>query len=478
MLGGMAGVAGAWSADLAWDDVPKPVKEATRRGFLQSVAGGVAGHGLPETSVALNTARAEAEVGPCTIFIDGARAPAATAIFVNSVMFCALEQQEMHVESGTHPLEIVVPVALSLAQLSRTSGVALLEAILVGTEVTIAFGRAAMDATRHGGADGLQSTFAPAVYGAIGAAATAARMLGLQSHATGVALCQVANLASGLSECLTSGTTDYHYVLGEASRAGYVAARLAAAGAEPTPTIFEGSAGFFHRFADIHAERLKQVGLVGSIRDRLGQKWGMPEHIYKPYPVHFPNLPYIDAAKVLRQRHSIEPAQIESIELTLNDWCELSRGGNLGPYRQREDTRAATAYAVAGMLARGHYSVRDVERYDAPDLVDLVSKSRIGHFADAAVANDWTSVRLSVQANGRTHTYDSATEGIPDYRLPMSELRRLGSEALSRVVRPDRALQIMTELERIEVLPDVADLLAMLGSDDEATEVGRDAVAR
>ncbi len=468
----MAEVAGAWAAQLTWDSVPEPVKEATRRAFLQSVAGGVAGHGLPETEVALNTARAEAEAGPCTIFIDGAKAPAATAIFVNSVMFCALEQQEMHVESGTHPLEVIVPVALNLAQLRPTSGVALLEAVVVGAEVTIGFGRAAMDATRHGGADGLQSTFGPAVYGAVGAAATAAKMLGLGSHATSVALCQVAGLASGLSECLKSGATDYHYVLGEASRAGYAAARLAAAGAEATPTIFEGPAGFFHRFADIPADELDQRALTAALRDRLGRQWGMPEHIYKPYPVHFPNLPYIDAAKVLRQRHSIDPSAIESIELTLNDWCELSRGGNLGPYRQREDTRAATAYAVAGMLARGHYSVHDVDKFDAPDILELVSKSRIEHFTDSGAANDWTSVRLRVQTKSQTHTYDSVSEGIPDYRLPLAELRRLGSEALSLVVRPERVSRIMAELDHIDEVSEVTDLLRMLGSEQDAAQVG------
>ncbi len=460
---GVAGIAARWVHDLAWTDVPASVQEATVRAVVQSVAGGVGGVGLPEPEVAMGIARAEAETGRCTVFGYGTKAPVATAIFVNSVLFCALEQQEMHVSSGTHPLEVIVPVALNLAELTSATGVQLLEAVLAGTEVAIALGIAGMEATPFGGAQGLDTAFVPSVYGAVGAAATASRLLGLDVDRTAGAMCQAANLAAGLSECIKAGSTEYHYGLGDASRIGYLAARLSQAGAEWTPTTFEGPAGFFHRFAELDAQQLAGADLVARIERRLGHTWGMPENIFKRYPVHFPNLAYIDAAKTLRARHAIDPADIELIELTLNQWCELNHGGNLGPYTKREDTRAATAYSVAGMLTRGHYDIDDADRYDAPDLLALVAKTKIGHFDDPRLADDWTSVRVAVRAKGRTYVYDSQDEGIPDYRLPMDEVCALGTAALARALGPENARLAVAQLVSIDQTNDLGPLLSLLG---------------
>ena len=110
----LAQVVAQWVVDLRWEDVPEHVKQSTIESVFQSVAGGVAGLDMPEMQVALAYARGLGESGSSTILGDGMKVPLMTSVFVNSVLWCSLEQQEMHVPSRTHPHEVIVPVNVEL----------------------------------------------------------------------------------------------------------------------------------------------------------------------------------------------------------------------------------------------------------------------------------------------------------------------------------------------------------------------------
>ncbi len=449
---------GRWIAELRWDDVPEVVRKACLEGVFQSVAGGVAGFAMPETKIALEMARRDGEKGPSTIFGDGLKVPTATAIFVNAAMFCSLEQQEMHVASGSHPYQVIVPVALVLAERMESTGKDFLTAILAGTEAMLALAIVGLETAPEWG---METSQAGAVYGAIGAAASAAKLMKLDTESTAWALSHAANLASGLAECLWAGTAEYHWALANASRVGYLAAQLASFRAEAAPTTFEGRAGFYHRFSELSEKELGRIDFAGRVSDRLGHVWETPEHIYKRYPVHFNNLAFVDAAKTLRERHRIAPERITAIRITINRWCELCDGANLGPYHGREATRGATAFGVATMLARGHYSLDDAYDHDAADINALVRKTVIDTFADPARSRDWRSLRLEVDA-GTTYVYDGAIEGVPDYRLPMAELRAIADDALSRVLGKSQTKDVLDALEALESCSDVREMIARL----------------
>jgi 2-methylcitrate dehydratase PrpD len=459
MAEGLVEKAGRWVAEMSWSDVPDEVQASVVRGVLQSVAGGVAGFDMPEMEIALRLVRPDRETGPCTIFGSGDRAPAGVAAYVNSVMFSSLEQQEMHVPSASHPLEVIVPVALAVAEYRPTTGVELLEAILAGVEVNIAFGVVSEDVLPLVSPNAAMST---ALYGAIGTAATVSRLLGSDAHTTATALCHAGNLSAGLNQCLWAATTEYHHALGNASRVGLLAADLAAAGQEAAFSTFEGTAGFYHRFAELTPGEIEELDLPHRVGDALGNPWRMNEHLYKRYPVHYNNLPYVDAAKTLARAHQITADNVEAIRLRINDWCLLCDGGNLGPYEGREATRGATAFGVATMLARGRFSLSDADDVAAEDIMALVRRTEISTFDDPVVAGDWKSVRVEIDANGSTYVYDSDVDGIPDYRLGMDELKALGHDALSRVLGNEQTTQVIAALETLPAAQDVASHLIPL----------------
>ena len=447
-----------WVVDLRWADVPEHVKRSTVESVFQSIAGGVAGLDMPEMQVALTLARAAGESGPATILGDGMKAPMMTALFANSVLWCSLEQQEMHVPSRTHPHEVIVPVALVLAEQLHVDGVTFLEAVLAGVETTVALGKTATDITPvlfQGGRGGSGVVIA-------GAAATAAKLLKLDAAATAVALGHAANFGAGLVECLWQGTTEYHYSLANASAKGLLAARLAASGGEATTMAFEGRAGLFNSMTGLSAEGLRAADLHGRVTGLLGRVWGMPEHIYKRYPVHFPCLPFLDAAKTLRERHGLVAQDVQAIRLRVNAWVALCDGANMGPYTGLEASRGAVAFLVATMLARGRYGLDEAKQLDAPDVMELVAKTTIDYFEDAS--NDcWELVRVEVvDKAGTGYVYDSEVEGIPDYRLPMGELRSLAEDALGRVLDGGTVSTVLDRLEKLEACDDVASLIPLL----------------
>ena len=447
-----------WLVDLRWADVPESARLAIRDGVLQSVAGGVAGLDMPETRIALDIARRAGEPGPSTIFGAGLKAPESTAVLVNSAMFCALEQQEMHVASGSHPYQTIVPVALTLAEAIPVSGEQFLTAVIAGTEAMLALAIVGLSIAPEWG---MESSHASAIYGGIGAAATAAKMMGLDRQRTAWALGHAAHLGAGLTEGLWAGTTEYHWSLANAGRVGHLAAQLARSGAETARLIFEGPAGFYHRFSELAPADLARHDFVGLVEARLGKIWECEANIFKRYPVHFNNLAFVDAAKALRARHHIAPGDIRAIRLTINRWCELCDGANLGPYHGREATRGATAFGVAMMLSRGRYSLEDAYDHAAPDVARLVGKTTIRTFEDPREARDWRSLRIEIDAPD-THVYDGKTDGVPDYRLTNAELRAIGEDALSRVLGPARSARAVEALQGIAGISDMRELIALL----------------
>src|SRR3546814_8265481 len=119
---------------------------------------------------------------------------------------------------------------------------------------------------------------ATGVAGAIGAAAAAARLLGLSGSETAHALGCATMFASGFGEGFRSGTTEVKLNVGWASRSGVSAAQLAQAGATASPTVFEGESGYYQAFA-------RTARQAGAALENLGQRFLIEDTVYKERPV-------------------------------------------------------------------------------------------------------------------------------------------------------------------------------------------------
>lgn len=241
------------------------------------------------------------------------RLPAPAAALVNGTAAHALDFDDTHVPSILHPSASVVPAALAAAEDTGVSGRALLAGVAVGNEIAIRLGMAAHDDTLNNNVFFERGLHATSICGAIGSAAAAAVVHGLDeeriAHAMGIAC----SMGAGLLEANRVGGTVKRMHCGWAAHAGVVAAQLAARGITSPPSVLEGRFGFFNAYTGIHPVDGRALdALVGD----LGERWELDNCFVKPYPTNVFTHTGIDAARALAAK-GIRPDEIEGVELSV-----------------------------------------------------------------------------------------------------------------------------------------------------------------
>ncbi|MBC7180670.1 MAG: MmgE/PrpD family protein [Roseovarius sp.] len=182
--------------------------------------------------------------------LDGAGAdvpPGATgkggveqAAFLNAVAGHALDFDDVHTLSVTHPSVVIVPALLAMADARPDTADRVAPALAVGTAVNVALGQV----LGFGHYD--KGWHATSTIGALAAAAAVAHQLELDEEAVRHALALAASLAGGLQ--INFGAMAKPVQAGNAALAGLRAARMAGAGITGAPDIF-APRGFFDLYA-------------------------------------------------------------------------------------------------------------------------------------------------------------------------------------------------------------------------------------
>ena len=213
-------------------------------------------------SAATSTPSAEA-----SLFGFNAKASAADAAFFNTVKGSVTNRNDIHQGSAVHAGAVVVPVVLALAEKLNLDGKRVIESVLCGYEVSARLGRACLETLKK--AWRTTAVFAPA-----GAAAAAAKAMGLDEAAVSSAISLACNTASGFNEWASAGTGEDAFQNANAARNGILCAQLAASGASGCTAVLEGPAGY----AAALGVDLDQASLVGG----LGSDWMIRNVIHKP----------------------------------------------------------------------------------------------------------------------------------------------------------------------------------------------------
>ncbi|GGP13387.1 hypothetical protein GCM10012278_64950 [Nonomuraea glycinis] len=158
-----------------------------------------------------------------------------TAVLVEATLAHVDEFDGFHPQAAVVPAAVVVPAALLTAAREGRDGAAVVDAVLAGYEAVVEAG------LRFGGSALYAAWWPTALFGALGSAAAAASVLGLDEERTRTAL---ALAAAGLGGLLTADEFgEGHYLLaGRAAADGVDAAYLARAGARASLTLLDGPA--------------------------------------------------------------------------------------------------------------------------------------------------------------------------------------------------------------------------------------------
>jgi len=215
----------------------------------------------------------------CQVYAPGAarmpgrdqRLQAAGAAFVNACAGHAHDFDDTSYSGIMHGSVAVFPAAFAVAEQLGSDGSALLEAFVAGVEVEYAV---AEFCTTHLYFKGWWTT---GVYGALGAAAAAAKLLGLERAGIENALSLAIGNASGTKAAFGSDAKPLG--IGMAASRGVDCALLAQAGMKGPLNVFESDSGFLALYNDNCQSSEASL--------RLFQRWRLlePGILFKRYPI-------------------------------------------------------------------------------------------------------------------------------------------------------------------------------------------------
>lgn len=297
-------------AHLHGSAIPETVRTRVRYLLLDHLAVTIRGSILPSSQATYHMLQNMAAYSRAGVAILGReeRAEAAWAALANGVAAHGLEMDDVENRSSLHPGVVVFPAALALTEQLHASAEDFYATIVAGYEVTLRVGAALNPASAY------ERGFHPtAICGTLGATAASARLLGLSSEQTQMALGIAGSMAAGSMAYLNDGAWTKRLHPGWASHAGIMAARLAAAGFVGPTAILESRYGFLSAYSSTGDSDALQVASHGD--------FAIMDVSLKPYAccryMHGP----IDCLLEIRQKYTPDPAHIVSIR------CGILTGG-------------------------------------------------------------------------------------------------------------------------------------------------------
>jgi 2-methylcitrate dehydratase PrpD len=229
------------------------------------------------------------------------RVDMASAALVNGITSHTFDFDDTHLKTIIHPAGPVASAVLALAERQRSSGRDVIDALVLGIDVSCRVGNMMYPEHYDRGWHITGST------GMLGAAAACARLLKLDAHKTQMALGIAASQPVGMREQFGTMTKPFHP--GGAARAGLMSALMASHGYTASPKALEAPRGY--------AQTVSTKNDWSQITGELGQRFEISFNSYKPFACGIVIHPGIDACVQLHEQ-GVRPEQVERIELKVH----------------------------------------------------------------------------------------------------------------------------------------------------------------
>jgi 2-methylcitrate dehydratase PrpD len=438
-----------FAAGLAFEKLPREAVETAKRGAIDCVGVMFAGRDEPVAELAAELV-APAASGEAHVLFDRGFARSHDASLVNGTAGHALDYDDVAIDG--HPSVVLVPAILAEGERTKASGRELLAAYVAGYET---WGELVeRDEDQHH-AKGWHPT---AVFGAVAAAAAAARLAQLNPARTANALGIAASMAAGL--VANFGTMTKPFQAGRASQSGIVAARLAGRGMSAAPDALEHPGGMLRAFSP--AGRVRAEGEIAAGREWHILRQGLN---IKRYPVCYCVHRIIDGALALRNRRAIAPDDVAEVEVSLGRVQAMP----LREHRPQTGLQAkfSAEFAIAAAIVAGRVGLREVsdEFVNTPAVQALLPKVRT-RLTDETDPDDplfalADEVKIKL-ADGSVLAGEPVRYARGHARNPigLDDLHAKFRECVGAALAPAAASRLFEQLSRLEALPSVAALYA------------------
>jgi 2-methylcitrate dehydratase PrpD len=329
---------GEWSRALAWNNLRAATQRAVRYELLDYLGCLIAGRammGFPGwiAELAERGGRGDANI------VGGEKVPAPVAALANGYFGHVLELDDTHDAAVLHAGAAAIPAALAAAQYREIyDPAALLEAVLIGIDVTSRLGMATSLNLVDGG-----WIYTP-LLGVFGATAASAKLLGADEkqfrNAFGIAY----SFAAGTHQSSREGVSTKHAQPGFAAHNGVNAALMAINGLDSVQQVFNGEDGFARVFLHDRFDPARAIA-------RLGVDYEIERLSFKPYPSCRFTHPVASAALELRARLGAHAPQATAIDVEMGPqaWHVVGRPEPARIVPTAKVTAQFSAYWVAAV---------------------------------------------------------------------------------------------------------------------------------
>ena len=285
--------------DARWNDLPDAVQHQAKQCLIDIIAAMVGGVLTPISGITAGYAPITWPGDEATILLHDKRASAAGAAFANACAANALDCDDGGVYTRGHQGAQVFPTALALCEALRLGGSEMLTAVVVGYEISHRFARCWHDY--------LHPIYqADGSWGSVASAATAARLMGLDTQtikqALGIAEYHAPNVPMERDLIDPAMVKHGH---GWAVMTGIIAAELAERGFTGIPGLM-GSKKYHDWVATLGDEYIMLDGV--DFKEHCSCGWGHTA---------------IAAVQKLQREHDWEIAEISAITIEGHHWAAV-----------------------------------------------------------------------------------------------------------------------------------------------------------
>jgi 2-methylcitrate dehydratase PrpD len=435
------------------EDCPEAALHGARRAILDCLGVMLAGSIEPAARILRQVAQAEGGLPLATVVGTGRRTGAVWAALCNGTAAHALDFDDTNFALMGHPSAPVLAAALAAGELALADGRAVVHAFLLGFEVETTLAEVINPPHYEHG------WHATCTLGTLGAAAAAARLLGLDAVQTRHALAVAASQASGLKENFGTMTKPFH--AGHAARSGVLSALMAREGWTASEHAIEGPQGFFSVLG-AGKRALEPLGTLGAPWKILTTGVAV-----KPYPSCACTHSIIDGALELRRVQGIRADDVE--ELTVGVGAGVPRILIHSRPRTGLEAKFSAEFSAAAALADGRVGMATFqdERAQDPAIRRLMERVRV--VVDPDIPGDlerhmWTRLTVRLK-DGRRATIDPRpVPGHPANPLSLEALREKFRECAGLVLPADRVDTVAQMVESLDTCLDLRSLTAILDS--------------
>ena len=368
------------------------------------------------------------------------------AALANGTMGHALDYDDTGAGSQGHPSAPMLPAIFALAEETGASGSEIITAYAVGVEVWSKV--SSCMPSLH-----LKGWHPTAVFGTLGAAAGAAKLLKLKTDQAAMAVGLAASEAAGLMQNFGTMTKPFH--AGNAAQNGVVAAMLAGQGFTSDQDILEGQFGFP---AVIYGGEVD----ISGIADDLGNPFALAADgiNVKKYPTCYRTHAAIDIMLDLVTKYDLKPEQIEKIEC-LVPYSTTKMLFHTNPGNKLEAKFSMNFVMAAALIDRrvGLDQVTD-EKLNDPGIRDILGMAAMQAYDGPEDRPVTVTVRLK---DGNEYS-DSAMNprGHAESPLSREDLLDKYTDCAKRVLDDGAIERSIALLDQMEKLPDIKELMEIV----------------